>query len=153
MNEVFVIIMPLGATLFMALFFLALMRNQLEKIIMYVVGNKEYKREKKSHQFRKRITLENYKIILPKWTMILYYIQIISSLLLVFVYTFRDFFNKFVFTAAYIVLISVNVTIPLIVYFRGFNLLTGNKYDYSKFVDKYAIRRKLYPELYQDEDE
>jgi hypothetical protein len=26
-------------------------------------------------------------------------------------------------------------------------------YEYSNFVDKYAIRRKLYPELYEDDEE
>ena len=152
MNEVLIIIMPLGATLFMAMFFFALMRDQLERIIRYVVGNKEYKKEKKRHRFLERITFKNYKIILPKWTMILYYIQMISSSLLVFVYVFRDLFNKSMFVVAYSILISITVTIPLIIYFRGLNLLTGNRYDYSKFVDKYAIRRKLYPELYEDEE-
>jgi hypothetical protein len=31
--------------------------------------------------------------------------------------------------------------------------MLGDTYDYSKIVDKYAIRRKIYPELYEDEDE
>ena len=38
-------------------------------------------------------------------------------------------------------------------YCRRINRYTGNMYEYSNFVDKYAIRRKLYPELYEDDEE
>ena len=163
MAEFLKIILIPFPTLFLSIFFFLMMRDQLVRIIMYVIGKKEYKTDRKQHSFIERITLRKYDIILPKWTRVLYRIQMISSITMIVVFVLGEVFgNLFLLFVLYAVSLSVTASVPLVVYLRTLNFAgtssnlnhePGGIQNYAKIVDKYAIRRKLYPELYQDEDD
>ena len=130
------------------------MRHFLNGIIIYVMGKEDYKIEKKELTFVEHITYDVFCPILPKWVRVWYYAIICCIPVVIIMYIFCTV------TSFNVVLI---VIIASMMFFLTFSPMTfifckskyyfGDTYDYSRIVDKYAIRRKIYPELYEDEGE
>lgn len=120
-------------------------------IIEYVIGSKEYKEKQKKQKLLQRLFLCGFCDVLPKKIRRLYVVGISMSILISFLY-FLGLLFDFVF-ALMIPMVLCIFYIHMWFWFKKMNFAVGNMFDYSKFVDKYAIRKKLYPELYEDEEE
>lgn len=125
-------------------------RIHLKNIISYVIGDKVFKEEYKKQSFKDRFWFNNYKIVLPKWTMIWYKTEIIciaSAIPLLVLTCCCEFFAFTLFLLLFFFFSPLMFRIYLIDKYRGIFC------DYSKVVDRYAVRRKLYPELYEDDED
>ena len=61
--------------------------------------------------------------------------------------------TSFIMLMLFFSLVIYIVFTPIFIRVFSVNWRIGTILDYSKIDDKYAIRKKLYPELYQDENE
>ena len=126
------------------------MRIQFENIISYVIGDKVFKEEYKEQSLKDRFWFNKYRIIFPKWMIVWYKAELACILSIIPLVVMTYCFKPIMF-----LLMGIMVFLVSPLWFRIYLMdkYRGDLYKYSKIVDKYAIRKKLYPELYDEETE
>ena len=118
------------------------------------MGEEDYKIEKKELTFVEYITYDVFSVILPKWVRIWYYAVACCIPVIIILYIICAIIPFNVVLVTIICLIMLFLTFsPITFVMCKSKYMLGDTYDYSKIVDKYEIRRKIYPELYGDEEE
>lgn len=126
-------------------------RNHFKNLLIYIVGEKAFKEEFKKQSFKEKFWYTNYKKALPKWMQIWYIVEIISVIAFLPSMFLASLYSPFIFVPLFFMIVIMCG--PFLYTCFLINKLGGIYCDYRQIVDKYAARRKLYPELYEDEDE
>lgn len=126
-------------------------RSHFKNLLIYIIGEKAFKEEFKKQSFKERFWYTNYKKALPKWMQIWYIVEIISAIAFLPSLFLADLYRPFMLVTLFFMLVIMSG--PSYYRIRLINKWGGVFCDYRIIVDKYAARRKLYPELYEDEDE
>lgn len=131
------------------------LRYFLNEIISYVITKEDFLTKKKECSLFERFAYTRFNAVLPTWIRNWYYVEVIVICISYCCYKIGGYiFNgeikslMFMWGITFMFVPFINICL----FSRRTNRYTGNMYDYSRIVDKYAIRKKLYPELYEDED-
>ena len=126
-------------------------RVYINDIITYVIGDKVYKQEKREQTLKERFLYSKYIVVVSKWMYRWYIENLVLCIPLPF-WGLEGLLYDWIF-AFMIPIVPYLFITHMWFWMKRIGNTNGRMYDYSKFVDKYAIRRKIYPELNEDEDE
>ena len=126
-------------------------RNHFKNLLIYIVGEKAFKEEFKKQSFKEKFWYTNYKKALPKWMQIWYIVEIISVIAFFPSMFLANLYGPFILVPLFFMIVIMCG--PFLYTCFLMNKRGGIYCDYRQIVDKYDARRKLYPELYEDEEE